>query len=118
MTDIRELLTGIREWQAAREAHANNDGTRGGTWHAVQRAAIKVTGSYLGSEELLPAFVALADHVDALEAKIERALAIPENDHYMSDGDREWGVAYGYNYARDEFRKALTSEPTASEGEA
>jgi hypothetical protein len=116
MTDIRQLIADIRAWQAAREAHANNDGERGGTWHAVQYAAKAVTGSYLGSDELLPAFTTLAAHIRTLEAenarlraRVDAALAIDEWNTEASLG-YQTDFANGACMMRETIRKALTGE--------
>jgi hypothetical protein len=57
--------------------------------------------------------LALADAYEALAAKIERALAIPEDGGNTFADDLMWQD--GYNTARDEFRAALTGN---DEGDA
>ena len=74
--EIGELVARIRAWQLAREAHRNASPNQGGTWHAVQYAAKEVTGSFVGNERLLPAFVALADALADARAVTARALAL------------------------------------------
>jgi hypothetical protein len=57
--------------------------------------------------------LALADAHAQLEARIERALAIPEDGGNTFADDLMWQD--GYNTARDEFRAALTGN---DEGDA
>lgn len=106
-TEIGELVARIRAWQLAREAHRNASPNQGGTWHAVQYAAKEVTGSFLNSDDVLPAFTALADHVDSLQARnSEQAATLawyadrkhyrqrfdPEIDDFTSDIDEDGGL--------------------------
>jgi hypothetical protein len=69
-----ELIADIRKWQDAfetYEADANDDDNM-----KLRLAANKVIGMYEDSRALRAAFVALADHVEALEARIAAVMAL------------------------------------------
>jgi hypothetical protein len=121
MTDIRELLTAIRAWEAADNAYYiaydawvnSTPETRAEARELIhttdkQRmfALQALQGEWMDTANK---FVALADHVDAQAAKIAAALAI-ETAHpdTISAALNNVPMAVGWNEARDEFRAALT----------
>lgn len=122
MYTIDELLTNIRAWANAVKAFEARQPHEGGLWHAVQKAAERVTGSFVNSEKTYFQFVALADEVerlraerDALQSRINAALAIealaiePREYFNMADAE-EYGTVRGWNAAVEALQKALKGE--------
>lgn len=119
--DIRKLITGIREWEAADKAYKEARKTlTGGAWVNKQtieacayldECSMAINGKF-HEARTLAAFVALADAYEAQAARIERAMRIegyyPE-EYEIGEGERM------ANDMRDEFRAALTGN---DEGEA
>ena len=115
MYTIDELLTNIRAWANAVKAFEARQPHEGGLWHAVQKAAERVTGSFVNSEKTYFQFVALADEVerlraerDALQSRINAALAIEARDMADTSEVEEILQAGGWNAALEEVQKALT----------
>lgn len=104
MTDIHKLIEKIHNYKAAREAYDNDRSEDNGV--ALEHATIKLTGEYYAGEEIREAFTALADHAQALQARIDAALAICDTNYTDSKGEYRDGV----NNARDEIYDVLTGK--------
>lgn len=145
MTDIRELLTAIRAWEAADAVYRASEAAyvanetydydlwvaRADAFTALDAAAKWYTDEWWEKDaiEALTQFVALAEHVGALEAALRPFVAayserLEHNNVYQRGGVSNDMVLYAYNDKEitiadvEKAQKALTSEPTAASASA
>lgn len=112
MTDISELIANIRAWEAADKALKELTGKE--VPHSIYHKAYEQRGIAARRladiryyDDTLAAFVALADHAEVLQARIDAAMAI---DVHPFVGDLGDGYPYGWDACREEFREVLTGE--------